>query len=146
MPLRVGSCLSLHWSIWRDKGAEPCVVEVLKSGYHISFSPPPPLSVVPLPIPSYSPSSIKVKALHGEVLSLISKGAVELSPPSPGYYSRLFVVGKATGSWRPLIDLSHLNRFVHLTRFEMETSQTVLRVMRKDDWMVSIDLKDAYLQ
>ena len=51
---------------------------------------------------SYSPSSIKWKALHGEVLSLISKGAVELAPPSPGYYSCLFVVWKATGSWRPV--------------------------------------------
>ena len=43
------------------------------------------------------PSSIKGKTLHGEVLSLISKGAVKLAPSSPGYYSCLFVVWKATG-------------------------------------------------
>ena len=60
-------------------------VEVL--GYHILFSSPPPLLAVPPLIPSYSPSSVKGKALHREVLSLISKGAVELAPPSPGYFT-----------------------------------------------------------
>ena len=46
----------------------------------------------------------------------------------------------------PLIDLSHLNRFVQLKRFKMETSQPVLRAVRREDWMFSINLKDAYLQ
>ena len=120
--------------------------EELRSGYRIPFSSPPPLSAVLLPLPSYSPSSIKGKGLHGEVLSLISKGAVELAPPPPGYYSRLFVVWKATGSWKPVIDLSLLNRFVLPTRFKMETNQSVLRTVRRNDWMFSIILKDAYLQ
>ena len=71
-----------------------------EDGYCIPFSSPPPLSPVPIPVPSYSPSSIKGEALHGEVLSLVEKGAVELAPPSPGYYSRLFVVWKAMASWR----------------------------------------------
>ena len=42
------------------------------------------LSLVPIPMPSYSPSSIKGKALQEEVLSLLAKGAIELAPPSPG--------------------------------------------------------------
>ena len=28
-----GGCLSLHWQAWRDRGAEPWVVEVLRVGY-----------------------------------------------------------------------------------------------------------------
>ena len=47
-----------------------------------------------------------------------------------------------TGSWKPVIDLSRLNGFIHQTHFKMETSQSV----RRGDWMVSINLKDAYLQ
>ena len=50
------------------------------------------------------------------------------------------------GGWRPIIDLSTLNLSVDQTPFRMETSQTVLRSVRRNDWMVSIDLKDAYLQ
>ena len=84
--------------------------------------------------------------LQEEIEVLISKGAVELAPSSPGFYSRLFVVQKASGSWRPVIDLSSLNGFVQLTPFRMEPNQSVLQSIRSFDWMISIDLKDAYLQ
>ena len=50
------------------------------------------------------------------------------------------------GGWRPIIDLSALNLSVDWTLFRMETAQTVFRSVRRNDWMVSIDLKDAYLQ
>ena len=66
-------------------------------GYRIPFSLPPLFFLVPIPMPSYSPSSIKGKALQEEVLSLLAKGAIELAPPSPGYYSCLFVVWKTSG-------------------------------------------------
>ena len=58
---------------------------------------------------------------------------------------RLCLVWKALGLRRPVIDLSHFNLFVLQTRFKMETSQLVLCAVRSD-WMISIDLKDAYLQ
>ena len=122
------------------------MVEVLKTGYRVPFSSPPPLSLVPIPLPSHSPTSIKGIALQGEILDLTGKGEVELAPLSPGFYSRLFVVQKASGAWRPVIDLSHLNEFVWQTQFKMESSQSVLRSVQKSDWVVSIDLKDAYLQ
>ena len=44
-----------------------------------------------------------------------------------------------------MIDLSHLNRFVQPMRL-METRQSVLRAVQRNDWMFSIDLKDAYIQ
>ena len=98
-------------------------------------------------MPSYAPMSTKGVALEEVTLALIAKGAVELAPlPSPGFYSRLFVVWKTSGSWRPVIDLSHLNRFLASTHFKMETIQSVLLSVRPGDWMVSIDLKEAYLQ
>ena len=142
-----GGCLSLHWQAWRDRGAEPWVVEVLRVGYCLPFLSTPPLSNVPIPMPSYSPTSIKGAALEEVTLGLIAKGAVKLAPlTSPGFYSRLFVVWKTSGSWRPVIDLSHLIRFVDVSPFQMETIQSVLLSVRQGDWMASIDLMEAYLQ
>ena len=116
-------------------------------GYCLPFLSTPPLSNVPIQMPSYSPTSIKGAALEEVTLGLIAKGAVELAPlTSPGFYSRLFVVWKTSGSWRPVIDLSHLNRFVDVSPFQMETIQSVLLSVRQGDWMASIDLKEAYLQ
>ena len=122
-------------------------MEVLRFGFRIPFLSPPPLSPAPVPMPSYNPSSTRGVALREVTLGLIAKGAVELSPlPSPGFYSRLFVVWKTSGSWRPVIDLSHLNGFVDVSHFQMETIQSVLLSVRQDDWMASINLKEAYLQ
>ena len=122
------------------------VVEVLREGYRILFSRGPPLSDQPLPMSSYPPSSIRGKALEKEFLDLLHKRAIEQAPQTPGFYSRLFVVQKDSGSWRPIIDLSTLNTFIVSQRFHMETPQSVLRSIRQDDWMISLDLQDAYLQ
>ena len=147
MSLSNRGCLSLHWQVWSDKGADPWVVEVLQWGYCIPFRRTPTLSREPIPYPAYSPNSIWGKALEGEVRSLLDKGAIELAPlTSRDFYSQLFMVMKASGAWRLVIDLSLLNLKVQKTSFKMETLQSVLLSVRAGDWMVSLDLKDAYLQ
>ena len=45
-----------------------------------------------------------------------------------------------------MIDLSRLNLSVLVSHFHMETPQSVLQSLRPGDWMVSLDLQDAYLQ
>ena len=75
-------------------------------GYQVPFRSLPPLSPVPLPLPNYSPSSIRGLALTAAVSDLLAKEAIELAPPSPGFYSRLFMTPKVTGGWRPVIDLA----------------------------------------
>ena len=78
---------------------------------------------------------------------MLAKGALEIArDPGPGFYSRLFLVEKASGGWRPVIDLSHLNEFVQLTPFKMETVASVLLSVREGDFLASLDLKDAYFQ
>ena len=133
------------------------MVQVLRYGYRIPFRLRPPLSHVLIPLPSYSPNSIRGLALSDAVSALAEKEAIEIAPPSPGFYSRLFVTPKVTGGWRPVIDLSpgdwqpvidlsRLNGWVELSSFHMETAQSVLQSLRPGDWMVFLDLQDAYLQ
>ena len=77
---------------------------------------------------------------------LLHKQAMEPAPQAPGFCSRLFVVQKDSGAWRPIIDLSTLVIYIASQRFHMETPQSVLRSIRPGDWMISLDLQDAYLQ
>lgn len=95
---------------------------------------------------AYSLDSEKCCALEKEVSALLEKEATEkvLPPFSPGFYNRLFVVPKASGGWRPVLDVSALNLFVKKTKFVMETTQSMLSSLLPGDWMVSIDLQDAY--
>ena len=45
-----------------------------------------------------------------------------------------------------MISLSHLNEFVQLNRFKMETVASVLLSVREGDFLASLDLKDVYFQ
>ena len=148
LPVRVGGCLAPHWRQWQAIGAETWVVTVLRDGYRVPFkNSPPPLSRTQVSFPTYRAGSPRAQALRQEVEGMLAKGALEIArDPGPGFYSRLFLVEKASGSWRPVIDLSYLNDFVQLTSFKMETVASVLLSLREGDFLASLDLKDAYFQ
>ena len=124
------------------------MVTVLRDGYRVPFrDSPPPLSRTPVSFPTYWTGSPRAQALWQEIDGMLAKGASEIArDPGPGFYSRLFLVEKASGGWRPVIDLLHLNKFVQLTPFKMETVASVLLSVREGDFLASLDLKDAYFQ
>ena len=122
------------------------VLSVVESGFLIPWErDPAPLSLVPWFVPPPS-CQVAAAALADEVRALLAKQAVEelLPPVSPGFYGRIFVVPKATGGWRPVLDLSPLNRFVDKVRFKMETASSVRAAIQPFDWATSLDLRDAY--
>ena len=121
---------------------------VLRDGYCVPFKDSPPhLSRTPVSFPTYQAGSPRAQALRQEVEAMLAKRALEIArDPGPGFYSCLFIVEKASGGWRPVIDLSHLNDFVQLTSFKMETVASVLLSVREGDFLASLDLKDAYFQ
>ena len=51
-------------------------------------------------------------------------------------------------SWKVLSGdrLVTAQKSIHQTPFKMETSATVFQTIKKEDWMLSLDLKDAYFQ
>jgi hypothetical protein len=56
----------------------------------------------------------------------------------------IFLVQTKTGDFRPVINLKPLNQFVDKIQFKMEHIQMVLNAISPGDYMVSLDLKDAY--
>ncbi|XP_053114316.1 uncharacterized protein LOC128328210 [Hemicordylus capensis] len=62
-----------------------------------------------------------------------------------GVYSLLFLVPKKDDSWRAILDLKRLNRFVRKRTFHMETLKSIKRAVHQGDWLFSIDLSEAYL-
>ncbi|KAL8590051.1 hypothetical protein ACOMHN_034282 [Nucella lapillus] len=103
----------------------------------------PPLSDTPPP--HRSSSAEKEAVIQSEITLMLQKGAIqELHDPGPGFYSRLFVVPKPNGSWRPILDLSPLNKFIRDMKFRMESTSSIRESIRSGDWAASIDLKDAY--
>ena len=113
---------------WSEIGADPWVMRIVQWGYKIPFVTLPPLRLQEQET-TYPKGSLKWSPLNQAVQELRNKGAIQPAPLTPGFCSRLFLVRKATGEWRPIIDLSSLNVFEHCPSFIMETPRSILRAL-----------------
>ena len=89
----------------------------------------------------------KDQALAICIQSLLSKNTIERveNEKSLGFYSRLFLVPKPHQRWRPVIELSRLNTFLHVEKFKMETPESIRTSLIPGEWVSLIGLSDAYL-
>lgn len=84
--------------------------------------------------------------IRTEIEALLQKKAIEISHLRKGIFlSPMFVVPKKNGKMRPVLDLRELNQYIHYQHFKMENLNTVRSLIRRNDYMTSIDLTDAYL-
>ena len=87
------------------------------------------------------------KCMAEEILKLVQKDAVSLvdhHSQTDGFTSRMFLVPKKDGSYRPITDLRELNRFIQWEHFKMEGIHLLKDLLQRGDGMVKLDLKDAY--
>ena len=68
-----------------------------------------------------------------------------LSQQGKGVYSPIFLVPKPSRDLRPVLDLRILNHFIEPKTFKMESVFTIISVLQPGDWLISVDLTDAYL-
>ena len=143
--LPVGARLQNFWTVCSQMGAGPKVVQILKQGYTLPFQNRPKLSRVPTVVSSYANlhrNSYLLEALQ----QLVDKNAVERvhNQTSLGFFNRLFLVPKPNNKWRPILDLSKLNPFLKTEKFRMETPETIRTSLQREEWITSVDFKDAY--
>ena len=78
-----------------------------------------------------------------EIRELQSKGAVvETTPSQGGFVSQIFLVEKKEGGNKPE-GTQHVLKQEH---FKMEGLHTLPDLIQPGDWLIKLDLKDAYLQ
>ena len=56
----------------------------------------------------------------------------------------LSTVTKKDGDFRPILNLKPFNKYVEKVRFKMLRTPVLLSVVKQNDWLVSVDLKDAF--
>ena len=142
----VGGHLHSFRRDWQTNKCSSNVLNIITNGYGLPFLSKPNLVRFPLILSKYK-SLQKDQALADCIQSLLSKNAIERveNVKSLGFYSRLFLVPKPHQRWRPVIDLSRLNTFLHVEKFKMETPESIRTSLVPGKWVSSIDLSDAYL-
>ena len=90
---------------------------------------------------------MKLQSLQSGVQVLLSKRAIVPVPWSQrgeGFHSILFLVPKPVRTFRPILDLKDLNSYVLTKPFRMVTLQSIIPLVRPGDFLMTLDLQDAY--
>ena len=140
----VGGKLSNFVEGWKRITNDPYILSIVAKGYRLHFMSPPLLRQTPWEIRSPQDPQ-EVLGMREQITLMLQKNAImEVPPDSPGFYSNVFLVRKASGGWRPVIDLKNLNTHIHARHFRMFTTSSVLSSVEKGDYAFKIDLQDAY--
>jgi len=129
---------AVNWAVITENS---WILEVIK-GYH--------LELFAAPFQSHSPKATQPHSqdtlVQDEVDKLIQKGAICMVSPVPGQFlSRIFTVPKKGGALHPVVNLRPLNKFMIRKKFKMENATILRDLVKSNNWMTSIDLKDAFL-
>ena len=85
------------------------------------------------------------RAIDAEVNKLLAKKIIIESENEDGQFvPPMFLRPKKNGTFRLICNLKELNEFIVYRLFKIESLQSALRMMTKNCYMASIDLKDAY--
>ncbi|KAL1463801.1 hypothetical protein WDU94_015513 [Cyamophila willieti] len=139
---RIGGRLLHFVESWEALGAPPYISSILR-GYRIPFIRHPPLqSLSPLSsLPLVTPPSENMDSV---VSDLISQNIVSRSYAPTGYTSRVFLVRKGDGSFRPVFNLKRLNAFLSPKKFRLVSHLKVPAFLQRGDYLATIDLSQAY--
>ena len=141
MNLKPAARLKHFLQQWRNLTQDSTILNIIR-GYRIEFHTRPWQSV----IPTTSTPRENIPVLGNEISKLLTKGAIlPVKFSKMGFYSHLFLVPKKGGDLRPVIDLSNLNQFISNEHFQMENILCLKQLLNPNDFMVKLDLKDAYL-
>ena len=134
--------LPLFIDFWKKVTTNNFVLRIVEFGLHIHFYRFPPFLNL-----SSNISASRCISLSDEISTLLDKSAVVAIPPSKDQFiSPIFDVPKKDSEERRIIlNLKILNEFIIKVSFKLEGYDVIMNMIKRGDYFVSIDLKDAYL-
>ena len=135
--------LKYYITNWEIICKDPWILQAVRA-YHLDFLEYPHQEKIPLP---RSFSQEEIPMVEKEVQEMLQKGAIHMVPldqTSGGFVSHIFLVPRKGGGQRPVINLKNLNQFLRYEHFKMEGIHMLRDLLKKGDYMVKLDLKDAY--
>lgn len=90
-------------------------------------------------------SSDESNVIDQEIAKLLAKDIIEVTKHTPDeVVSNIFIRPKKDGTHRLILNLKGLNQFVTYHHFKMDTLHSILKLVERNCFMASLDLKDAY--
>lgn len=141
-PITQAAGISRYINNWFKITNNNFILNIVEFGYKLQFLPNPsfPQSVI-----SHYKSHDKIVSLRQQIERHVLSGAISIVEPQPNQIlSRVFTVKKSNGEDRMIIDLSLLNLQIKKISFKMETIHDIMKILHPSDYLVSIDLTEAF--
>lgn len=128
-------------SVWEGLTSDKFVLRTV-SGYEIPFFRNPFQQIAPVEPKISQEDQIIVQRLIGE---LMNKGAISECTPAYGQFiSTFFLIDKPNGDKRFILNLKNLNKNIVAPHFKMENIKAALKLLTRNCFMATLDLKDSY--
>ena len=119
---------------------------IMTRGLELEFLSEPPKSPWHDPPKGSITDANQIPVLSPIVKNWEERGILTRSHiPPVVFFSRMFHVKKKNGKFRPILDLSALNRYIATPSFKMETLVKILGTISQVMWATSLDVTDAFL-
>lgn len=129
------------YSQWRRITKDNTILSWVKD-YCIPFSEP---IQQPAPLVTRPHNIEEDRHFCQEIQRLLSLGVIRQCLPSEGQFvSKIFLRDKPNGEKRLILNLKPLNQFIQTSHFKLEDLRSAVKLILKDCYMCTIDLKDAY--
>ena len=121
----VGGRLCQFVEGWKRITNDPFVLSIAAKEYRLRFMSPQ--------------GTQKIQGMREQISLMFQKNTISEKSPDT-------LVRKASGGWRPVIDLKQLNHHIDALHFRMHTHtiSSVLSTVERGDYAFKIDLQDAY--
>ena len=141
-PEKLGGKLKHFLSKWESITDDSWVLSVIRQGLELEFMVEPSHRGSP---PQINMNSTQKLAINKEIKCLLAIGCIkEVKRTERLFLSNIFTVPQKNGDLRQVINLKDLNQFLAFHHFKMESFQTAKDLIQEGDWMIKLDLKEAY--
>ena len=138
----VGGQLRFNISRWEDLTSDKQILQSV-IGYKLEFIDGTPSQLLP-PFQSCL-GALESEAVNHEIKRLLDLGVLVQCEHQIGeFISTIFTRPKRDSGHRMILNLSVLNDYLQYHHFKMDTLDTALKLVFKNCYMASIDLRDAY--
>ena len=137
----VAGKIKYYYNNWKNITNDRFILDIVKYGLKIDFKSKPQLANVPK-IPH---NAKDISIINLEINKLLKKGVItKCQKEEDDFISTVFVREKKDGTFRTILNLKYLNEFVEYKHFKMESLEDVFKIIKKDVWKASVDLKDTF--
>lgn len=127
---------------WRQLTSDPVILDLVEHA-HLKFvdgtTPKRNKGLQPYPM-----SKIQKQVMALEITKLMDEGVIYEFREDEAFLSNVFLRTKKDGSNRLILNLKELNTNIEYQKFKMETLESIVKLMRPNCFMASLDLKSAY--